>query len=69
VKFSTAAELVPLFDTTACVPATPVVTVPIDTVAAIPAGPVGPTLPACASTAHTCGDKSGSNDEFPIRAI
>lgn len=58
VKFSTAAEDVPLFVTAACVPAAPVVTVPIATVAAVPAGPVapvGPVLPACASIDQTCG--------------
>ena len=45
VKFRTAAEVVPAFVTTADEPAAPVVTVPIDIVAAEPADPVAPVAP------------------------
>lgn len=71
VKFSTAAVLVPLFVTAACVPAAPVVTVPMVIDAADPAGPVapaGPTLPACASKVHTCGNRSGRELELAASA-
>jgi hypothetical protein len=69
VKFNTAAELVPVTVTAAELPGGPVVTPPTLTLAAVPDGPVGPTLPAAASSAHTCGLVSGSADELGARAI
>ena len=45
VKFSTAAELVPTFETDADDPAAPVVTVPTAIVAACPGEPCGPVAP------------------------
>jgi hypothetical protein len=42
VKFKTAADVVPEFETVAEVPATPVVVVPTATVAAVPVAPTSP---------------------------
>ena len=49
VKFSIAAEVVPLLVTETLVPAAPVLTVPRAIVAAVPAGPTGPNLTDLAS--------------------
>ena len=69
VKFSTAAELVPLLVTAADVPAAPVVTVPTDTVAAAHCAPVGPAPPADASNVHAPDALSGWLEELLSAAM
>src|ERR1039458_7460208 len=68
VKLRIAADAVPEFVTAACVPGAPVEMIPRATVAAEPVGPDGPALPACASTVHVCGYRSGSDAELLIAA-
>src|ERR1035441_7958459 len=68
VKLRIAADAVPVFVTAACVPGAPVEMIPRATVAADPVGPDGPALPACASTVHACGYRSGSDAELLIAA-